>query len=267
MQHKITDKNVNIKMKNIYDNVFRLTIKKENRELICIIDTFNNSTLKENKYSFNLISLLKRININKYDNNVYNVDNYANIFENKIKFLNDKSFPFFLDEIKNMIKNNPYYDFKDIECIARKHNIVLDCELFDNKLSIYNCNSLSEIIYAILHYLLEKTYKVNVCKYCERFLIVKTFKTSYCQDVSPYCYEYEGKNCQYVREERIHLLNSKRKTIDSKLFLNNYSKEKIVGFQNKCNKFRDEIKKNPNVWNINDYKDFLYKVENSIKKI
>ena len=266
IENNINNKSKKIKIKNIYNYEYRLSILKQDGILKCLINSYNLETLKDYKYSFNLIEIIKKINIKKIDNDVYIKDNnyYESIFENNIKLIINKNFPVFINNIKNLIKSNPRYTIKDIQNIANEYNINPSYELIDENVGIYCCKDLSEIVYSMIHYLLDKNYKLNVCKYCERFMIVDSFKISYCEEISPFCYKYENKNCQYVKEERMHLLNSKRKTLDSKLFFNNYTNDEIYNYRCKCDMFKNKIKENPSVWNINDYEELLNKIENMI---
>lgn len=249
------------KIKDIYNYTYRLTIKYENKKIIGHLYAFNEDTLKEKESSFELIPVIKNLNINKYDENVFIKQNFESIFGIDIKLANNEPYLFFLERIKNTIKLNPHYSFNDIEEIARNFNIQLDCEFKENKTCIYNCKSLSEIVFAILHYLIDNNYKINVCKYCDRFFITDTFKIPFCKDACPFPDKYVGKDCQYVKEQRMHSLSSKRRRIDKNLEYKYSGEDILYDFRDKCEEYKDKIKKSPSVWNINNYSEFLDKVD------
>ena len=77
--------------------------------------------------------------------------------------------------------------------------LILNCEFKENKTYIYNCKTLSEIVFAILHYLIDNNYKINVCKYCDNFFITDTFKIPFCKDACSFPDKYIEKDANMLK--------------------------------------------------------------------
>ncbi len=252
---------MNYKIKDIYNYSYRLSIACEHKKLIGNIHAFNNETLKEKEISFDVLYALKNLSINKCDENVIMKQDFENAFGIDLKIKREESYFIFVETIKNAIKDNPYFDVKDLDNIGIDFDIHLNCDFKDNKNYNCYCNSISEIVYSILHYLFENDYKVNVCRYCDRFFITDTYKNIFCKNDCPFPEKYKGKDCQYAKEQRLHSLSSKRRRIDKNLEYK-YSGENILyDFRDKCEDYKDIIKKSPSIWNINDYEKFLKLVD------
>lgn len=252
---------MNYKIKDIYNYSYSLAIAYEHKKLIGTIHTFNNETLIEKENSFDVLSALKNLSINKRDENVIIKYNFEKAFGIDLKIKRSESYLIFVETIKNTIKNNPYFNVKDLENIAMDFDIHLNCNFKDNKNFIYDCNSISEIVYSLLHYLFENEYKVNVCKYCDRFFITDTYKNIFCKNDCPFPEKYKGMNCQYAKEQIMHSISSKRRRIYKYIENNSYNFDVLENFKNECKKYKEIIKKSPSIWNINDYNNFIEKVD------
>lgn len=252
---------MNYKIKNIYNNSNRISVTYENKKLIGTIYSINNETLEEKETTFDVLYALKNLSIYKYNEDIIAKQDFENAFGINLKIKRGESYLIFIEAIKNAIKKNPYFNVKDLENIGIDFDIHLNCDFKDNKNHIYNCNSASEIVYSLLHYLFENEYKVNVCRYCDRFFITDTYKNIFCKNDCPSPEKYKGKDCQYVKEQRLHSLSSKRRRIDKNLEYKYSGEDILYDFRDKCEDYKDKIKENPSIWNINKYESFLNKVD------
>lgn len=249
------------KIKDIYDYSYRISITYEHKKLIGTIHAFNNETLKEKENTFDVLYALKNLSIYKYNEDIIAKQDFENAFGINLKIKRGESYLIFVETIKNAIKNNPYFTIKDLENIGIDFNIHINCNFRNNKNYIYNCNSVSEIVYSLLHYLFENEYKVNVCRYCDRFFITDTYKNIFCKSDCPAPEKYKGKDCQYVKEQRLHSLSSKRRRIDKNLEYKYSASDVLYDFRYKCEDYKDKIKENPSIGNINKYENFLNKID------
>lgn len=71
------------------------------------------------------------------------------------------------------------FDFCSMETAL--DNIVSDENFF-----VYNCYSIVDVPFAILHYLLLNEYKFRECEHCGKIFATKTLKQKYCTRKSPY---------------------------------------------------------------------------------
>ena len=252
---------MNYKINDIYNYSYRITITYEHKKLIGNIHAFNNETLKEKETTFDVLHALKNLNVYKYDENNIMKQNFENAFGINLKVKRGESYLIFVETIKNAIKNNPYFNIKDLENIGIDFNIHLNCIFRNNKNYIYNCNSVSEIVYSLLYYLFENEYKVNICRYCNRFFITDTYKNIFCKNDCPFPEKYKGMDCQYAKEQIMHSISSKRRRIYKYIESNSYNLDVLVNFKNECKKYKETIKISPSIWNINDYNNFIKKVD------
>lgn len=249
------------KIKDIYNYSYRISITYEHKKLIGTIHVFNNETLKEKENTFDVLYALKNLSIYKYDEDSIIKQDFENTFGMDLKIKRGESYLIFVETIKNTIKNNPYFTVKDLENIAIDFDIHLKCDFKDNKDYIYDCNSASEIVYSLLHYLFENEYKVNVCRYCNRFFVTDTYKNIFCKNDCPFPQKYKGRDCQYAKEQTMHSISSKRRRIYKYMELNAYTLDVLENFKNECKKYKETIKTSPSIWNINDYNNFIKTVD------
>ena len=59
----------------------------------------------------------------------------------------------------------------------------------------------------------------------------------------------------------MHSISSKRRRIYKYMELNAYTLNVLENFKNECKKYKEIIKTSPSIWNINDYNNFIKKVD------
>lgn len=72
---------------------------------------------------------------------------------------------------------------------------------------IYECFSMRDGVFSILHYLFLNNYKLRKCEHCGKYFATKTLKTKYCNRFSPYK-GYESMSCSIAVD---HILKKIKK--------------------------------------------------------
>lgn len=117
----------------------------------------------------------------------------------------------------------------------------------------YNCYSLSDLIYAILHYLALCKYKFNKCPHCGRYFATTTYKQKYCHMGSPYL-GYEHLYCEQAVRNILQDLRRLRKRIFYNLYENYYGYEE---FQSISKKYINAVKNEPSIQNIDSAYQYI----------
>lgn len=127
----------------------------------------------------------------------------------------------------------------------------------------YNCDTVGDVVAAIVHYYLLHNYKLISCKHCGRIFATSTLKQEYCKNrISP----FEKKNrknldCENAVRWEIQCLKVNKKRIDNKIYQSvNYQLGKLefcFQFRDKCIEFEEIIKDAPTPENLKRYSDYL----------
>lgn len=150
--------------------------------------------------------------------------------------------------------------------------------------TVYRCSDLPQVAFSILHFLILDGYKFSNCKHCGRLYATKNLKTVYCNNFSPFP-GYERYSCKDAVKRINDSLNKRCRAIDSAL----HQREKQLAtsedddgklhidrthkiykmreaFGIKCASYKDKIKDNPTVENLEAYSHFLYSGEGLPKR-
>ena len=140
--------------------------------------------------------------------------------------------------------------------------------LSNNLIYFYDCFSLRDVLYAVLHYLIIHEYKFVKCKHCGRYFATTNLKQEYCKRKSPYI-NYKGqlstsdKEC----EEAVRLiqkrLRNRRKNLYNDYYARENGDEQI--FLEQYKPYEKEIKNSPSLSSLKKYEHFLYN-ENKLGK-
>ncbi len=140
--------------------------------------------------------------------------------------------------------------------------------LENNIIYLYDCFSLRDVIFAILHYLTIHDYKFTKCMHCGRYFTTKNLKQKYCKRTSPYInYKEENLKPDKECEEAVRLIQKRLRERRINLYKDfNENKDKDdQKFLNEYRPYEDEIKKYPTLKNLRKYEYFLYH-ENKLGK-
>lgn len=245
------------------DYEYTIFIKNNDDEITGQIHEFNEETLKENSSDFNPISVINEITANKIDEDVFTKQENIKAFGFDLGIKYDKTFYYFIDEIRNIIKNNKKLSITHLKKLKDSFNLYIDIDITDNGY-YYTCYSITAIIYALMYYLLENSYRIDVCRHCELFFVTKSRinPPKFCNRNSPYD-NYENFTCGIAVDKIRDNLRWKRKGIEN--YLNNRYKDyderlkKVGDFSDRCTDYNKSIKKEPTIANIKKYDEFLDK--------
>lgn len=145
----------------------------------------------------------------------YSVDCFKQIFKTDYSFDENGYFDFYekMQDLKNKIENNNLFTLTELEKLKSFYDVqfrldvitvevekgfpdplrfgfctsqnMLDSIDNENHYYTYICHSMTDVIFAILHYLLMNDYKFRKCEHCEKYFATKTFKQKYCTRNSP----------------------------------------------------------------------------------
>ena len=121
----------------------------------------------------------------------------------------------------------------------------------------YTCQTLEDIIFAVLQFLLLHGYKFNNCNHCGRYFATKTLKTLYCKRKSPYP-KYEHHEC----EQAVRTITQKLKNRKNAAFKNlrDYYKNGVyIDFANEYYRLSNAVKDCSSVENLKELEVFLDK--------
>lgn len=242
------------------DYEYMIFINNNNDEIVGQLHEFNDEILKENSSNFNPISVINKITANKCDDVVFSKQKNIKAFGFDLGIKYDKTFYYFIDEIRNIIKNNKRLSIMHLK---DKFNLYIDIDITDNGY-YYTCYSVTAIVYALMYYLLENNYGIDICRHCELFFITKSRinPPKFCNRKSPY-HNYENFTCDVAVNKIRDNLRWKRKGIEN--YLNNKYKDyeerlkKVGDFSDKCTDYNKLIRKEPTIANIKKYDEFLDK--------
>lgn len=142
----------------------------------------------------------------------------------------------------------------------------------------YDCpfNTICELVFAILNYLVLYNYHFFQCQHCKRYSAIKRtqggIKYCFCDNVIPLT-EYKGMSCNkaipkflgscYEKRRQIKdLFNSRKHTLKEEQIQKIIKQEN--DFSNQYHDFKDRVSKNPSSENLIAFRELL---DNQIKKI
>lgn len=176
---------------------------------------------------------------------------------NKVDFLRPYFDITFTLSLFNLIENplKPFCPTAPDETVVPIHYskysmaAALKCNLMDCYEYFYDCQSLADIIYAILHFLALNKYSVNKCAHCGRYFLTKSYKTKYCPRNSPYP-NFEHLPCEQAVKNIKQDINRKASTIYCNL-QNNYPQDVLELFYKEyCAEYK-LFRNEPSVAHIN----------------
>ena len=114
----------------------------------------------------------------------------------------------------------------------------------------YECYSMSDIIFAILHFLASRQYKFNICAHCGRYFATTSYKQKYCFRKSP-MQQYAHLNCEQAVRNITQEINRGYKRIYNNLHQNHAEENNTISnFLKKYDAARNDFNIHPNIENI-----------------
>lgn len=175
------------------------------------------------------------------------------------------------------------FSVQRIEQLMGKFNASFG-ETGENGYTVYICSNIQQVVFSVLHFLIINGYKFSNCKHCGRLYATKNLKTVYCNRFSPFP-GYERYSCRDAVKRINDSLNKRCRAIDSalrqrekqlatsedddgKLHIDRTHKiyKMREAFGIKCASYKDKIKDNPTVENLEEYSHFLYSGEGLPKR-
>jgi|GEM_PF-5291662 len=207
----------------------------------------------------NLNDLLTKTN-NLANIDLIEFDKIANIFYAKvnpdIEYKNDSEILRYLKE-ENI--EAPVYEKPST--IEELYNLDVNTPLHYT----YRCNNINQVVFSILHYYVLHKYKITTCKHCKNIFATTNLKNEYCNRNSPYKSKYikqykekgyDRLNCKLAVDNIKQQLQNRWKSINA--YWHNWENFNQSKFLSDSQKFRDIIKIQPTVENLEKYEKFLY---------
>lgn len=267
--------NINNK-KNIY-GIFSYSNKQYIFNPLTILgdlSVFNYHKTKEPIISYTNEQALDNITIDKYqDKYYYLLSQYIRNFnyEEKIDMnLIDRMRLYFninsicTIEYKKKIKkgNKIIDDYVPIYAGSCKEYKDMD-DLFSNKYKsydskfFYECNTLTDVLFSILHYLIYNNYcNARYCNHCGKLYFYNHKKIKYCNRKSPYI-GYEHLECEQAVRNIKQEIARKHKRIYNRFNL--YDDKRFIDYMNNYYVLKDKIDECSSIKNLNNIEKFLDK--------
>ena len=121
----------------------------------------------------------------------------------------------------------------------------------------YICNDITEILFAIFHYLMMNKYKVATCRHCEKRFFTNSFKNMYCKRKSPYK-KYDHLECEQAVRNISQKFKKRRDNLYGRYMTYDKDNDKAYAFSDEVKPFTDKVKISPTVANLKEYENFLY---------
>ncbi len=154
-------------------------------------------------------------------------------------------------------ENNPLYeklngkkDIKEFTYIPLEYGHCNINKIFeDNKTKsykyIYKCDTLTEVIFSILHYLIINKYnKVRRCNHCEKLYFYQHSNSEFCNRKTP-IKEYEHLECKQAVKNIKQLCKRRNKIIDEKI--DNEYYHNLKKYRASWKKYKEIVNKEPTV--------------------
>lgn len=276
-------------MNNKDEITYTIAITNDNNNLKGKISEFNENTFKYKTGKFDPITIFGDLKpIIKEDEYTFINIKEENAFGIDINIYKDKIYYEFLDTILNLLKEKSSLTINELENLKNKYNLKFEenvsyerhkkiskanlKSLASNKsinitnndsyhCYFYECNSISDILYAVLHYLFSHNYKIVKCKHCELYFATNTLKVEYCNRISPY--ENLNKTCYNAKKELIRRIKRNIMRIEKRVNyrIDNYyyaeDEKYLNNFKMKCFEYEDKIEEKPTAQNFKEFEDFI----------
>lgn len=194
-------------------------------------------------YYYPLAELIKKCIVNNSHPTISEMEKYKMFFNISysvsIKEENELYGKF--KNVKNKFKYTPVqYGTFDIE------NLFKDYE--NESIQIYQCNTLTEVIFSIWYYLISNKYnKTRKCNHCEKWYFYSHSNNKYCSRKSP-IKNYEHLECEQAVRNIVQLFNRRNRKI--LLTLKDVYPYNLNKYKNLWNKYKAQVDKEANVNNI-----------------
>lgn len=182
----------------------------------------------------------------------YSVECFNQIFKTNYSSDENKCFGFYekMQDLKNKIENNNLFTLAELEKLKSFYDVrfrldvitvevengfpeplrfgfcdsqnMLDSIDNENHCYTYICYSMTDVIFAILHYLLLNDYKFRKCEHCEKYFATLTLKQKYCMRNSPLT-GYTHLDCATAVDHALKAIKRRRKYV--KEYLKTYYSE------------------------------------------
>lgn len=196
---------------------------------------FNNIKIDkhEDTYYYPLAQLVRKQILNRETFSIKDIEKLRIYFDIKLNYsisYKDETQLFRKEKIKEFIPLQ--YGFCSIDKFLDKKN-----KRKENKY-IYQCNTLTEVLFTILHYLIYNGYYyIRECNHCDKLYFYNHRKVKYCTRKSPY-ENYSHLDCeQAVRNIKQKFTRKYNHIVeyldtyypdDNQIFMNDYHKIKII---------------------------------------
>lgn len=169
------------------------------------------------------------------------VDCFKEIFKTDFSFDENECVDFYekMQDLKNKIENNNLFTLAELEKLKSFYDVrfrldvitveekdfqnplrfgfcnsqkMLDSINNENHCYTYICYSMTDVIFAILHYLLLNDYKFRKCEHCEKYFATKTLKQKYCMRNSPLT-GYKHLDCATAVDHALKAVKRRRKYV------------------------------------------------------
>lgn len=195
---------------------------------------------------YKLIITIKKMILESQKTNA--VLNYSNI--DFLRSFFDITYQF--TPMRNM-KNLQHFDKAEMRpVIYSMYHIdtALSFSFSDITQYFYECYSMSDVVFAILHFLASRQYKFNICAHCGRYFATTSYKQKYCFRKSP-MQQYKHLNCEQAVRNITQEINRGYKRIYNNLYQNHSKEPSILSdFLEKYNTARNDFNNYPNIENI-----------------
>lgn len=217
-----------------------------------------NESIKINKhkdiYYYSFVELIKERIINNKPISLKELD--------KIKLFFDIELDYSISYIEE-VKENKFKNKKaKFDYIPLQYGFCNISKVFENNKNkahkyIYHCSNLTDVIFAILHYLTINNYSyVRKCNHCGKLYFYNHRSQIYCKRNSPY-EKYTHLDCEQAVRNIKKKLSDRNKSI--KVHLDNYYYHNLNRYLDNWYKLKDEVDKCSSVENLKRLEEFTSK--------
>ena len=130
-----------------------------------------------------------------------------------------------------------------------------DFKRLGNHVFYYNCDTMDEVIFSILHYLIINKYKFANCIECGRNYASNANNNKYCTRTAKYRESREPLSCANAHKDINYVISRKRKQIMKMFYARNIAD--FSPFTRECDKYQNIIDDCPSLENKLKYNAFL----------
>ena len=121
----------------------------------------------------------------------------------------------------------------------------------------YECYSLEDMVYSVLHFLIFNEYKFKQCNHCGRYFVSPDYRPKYCNRNSNY-ENYTDRSCGHAVKNIMSMLKKREKDYGEELEKEgSYLSEVVEDFKKKCKRLRGMIQFEASEDNLQAYEEFL----------